>query len=215
MSKRIINILIVTFFGFLGVHKFLSGDKKMGWIYLFTVGLFGIGWLIDIILACTGKDFIKFDQTLMDKNNLAMIRNGKLPIIYGTSLNLANDENCCYVDSASTFQDKTITTGYTGKHSGMSFRIKGISYHTGGSGSKAIRETIRTTYNGTLYLTTKRIIYSSLKESFDKPIEKITSIQELKNGLLIQIGSNTYTIIVKTHHEFITALNLIKNENHV
>jgi len=40
--------LLWFFLGFLGVHKFYLG--KMGWgiLYIFTGGLFLIGWLIDI-----------------------------------------------------------------------------------------------------------------------------------------------------------------------
>jgi len=40
--------LLWFFLGFLGVHKFYLG--KMGWgiLYIFTGGLFVIGWLIDI-----------------------------------------------------------------------------------------------------------------------------------------------------------------------
>lgn len=30
-------------------HKFYEGKTAMGLLYLFTVGLFGIGWIIDII----------------------------------------------------------------------------------------------------------------------------------------------------------------------
>ena len=107
--------------------------------------------------------------------------------------------------------DKTLTTGYTGKHNGVSIRIaKGLSYHTGASGSQAIRQTQRTTYDGVLYLTTKRIIYTSQKESFDKTFDKITSIQEAKDGLIIQIGSNTYFIVTETHSEFMKVFNLLK-----
>ena len=37
------------FLGFLGAHKFYEGKNIMGIIYLFTFGLFGIGWFIDLI----------------------------------------------------------------------------------------------------------------------------------------------------------------------
>ena len=38
-------LCIFTFFG----HKFYEGKIGMGIIYLFTCGLFGVGWIIDII----------------------------------------------------------------------------------------------------------------------------------------------------------------------
>ena len=41
---------LCLFFGFLGAHKFYEGKTGMGILYLLTVGLFGIGWLIDCIV---------------------------------------------------------------------------------------------------------------------------------------------------------------------
>ncbi len=45
------NFLITLFLGWAGVHKFVEGKIGIGFLYLFTVGLFGIGWFIDIIIA--------------------------------------------------------------------------------------------------------------------------------------------------------------------
>lgn len=48
-------LAIVCFFlGALGVHQFMLGNTGKGLLYLFTGGLCGIGWLIDIIKICTG-----------------------------------------------------------------------------------------------------------------------------------------------------------------
>jgi TM2 domain-containing membrane protein YozV len=37
-------------FGFTGAHRFYYGKQISGTIWFFTLGLFGIGWLIDVIL---------------------------------------------------------------------------------------------------------------------------------------------------------------------
>ena len=42
--------ILCLFFGFFGFHKFYEGNKKMGLIYFFTVGLFGFGWIVDIFV---------------------------------------------------------------------------------------------------------------------------------------------------------------------
>lgn len=47
------DFLIVFFLGTLGVHKFMKNQIGMGILYLFTGGLFGIGWLIDLIKSIT------------------------------------------------------------------------------------------------------------------------------------------------------------------
>ena len=44
-----IELLLCIFFGWAGVHKFYIGKNGYGFLYLFTFGLFGIGWLGDTI----------------------------------------------------------------------------------------------------------------------------------------------------------------------
>ena len=41
--------LLCLFFGLLGIHKFYEGKIGAGLLYLFTFGLFGIGWIHDLI----------------------------------------------------------------------------------------------------------------------------------------------------------------------
>ena len=43
------DFLIVLFFGSMGLHKFLKGRILTGLLYLFTHGLFGIGYIIDVV----------------------------------------------------------------------------------------------------------------------------------------------------------------------
>jgi TM2 domain-containing membrane protein YozV len=41
---------ILWIFGFMGVHRFYFGKPVSGTIWFFTLGLLGIGWLIDLFL---------------------------------------------------------------------------------------------------------------------------------------------------------------------
>ena len=41
---------ILWIFGFTGAHRFYYGKPLLGTIYFFTLGLLGIGWLIDLFL---------------------------------------------------------------------------------------------------------------------------------------------------------------------
>ncbi len=40
----------LSIFGFMGAHRFYFGKKFTGLLWLFTLGLFGIGWIIDLFL---------------------------------------------------------------------------------------------------------------------------------------------------------------------
>ena len=116
-----LEFVVTLFLGMFGGHKFMKKDFKMGFIYLFTAGLFGIGWIIDIV-KCLGKgvkNSVSNYDSLMGRETIEAINSGRVPNIQGTNLNLATGETCCYMDKAYTFFEKTITTGYTGKRNGL------------------------------------------------------------------------------------------------
>ncbi len=48
-KKKMVALLLCIFLGPLGAHKFYEGNILMGIIYIFTAGLFFVGWIIDII----------------------------------------------------------------------------------------------------------------------------------------------------------------------
>lgn len=54
-KNKIVALLLCIFLGYFGAHKFYVGKVGMGILYLFTMGFFGIGWLIDVILIATGS----------------------------------------------------------------------------------------------------------------------------------------------------------------
>lgn len=47
--------LLCFFFWPLGLHRFYAGKKTSGIIYIFTMGCFGFGYVIDLILILSGK----------------------------------------------------------------------------------------------------------------------------------------------------------------
>lgn len=49
-KNQIVALVLCIFLGLLGIHRFYLGYTGMGVLYIFTLGLFGIGWLIDLIL---------------------------------------------------------------------------------------------------------------------------------------------------------------------
>lgn len=49
-KNKSIALLLCIFLGMYGAHKFYEGKIVMGLLYLFTGGLFGIGWIVDILI---------------------------------------------------------------------------------------------------------------------------------------------------------------------
>lgn len=54
-NERTLNattyLILSIFLGMFGVHRFYRNQICIGILYLFTAGLFGIGWIVDIINA--------------------------------------------------------------------------------------------------------------------------------------------------------------------
>ena len=65
-KSRTAALIICLFLGWLGIHRFYVGKIGTGILYLFTGGIFGFGWLIDLILIIIGS--FKDQQGLPLKN---------------------------------------------------------------------------------------------------------------------------------------------------
>lgn len=71
------NFYITLLFGWSGLHKFMQKNYKAGFLYLFTCGLFGVGWVIDVFKC---------------------IRNRKAPGSYDPTVDDLVDSVCMSID---------------------------------------------------------------------------------------------------------------------
>ena len=57
-KSRLTALLLCLFLGGIGAHRFYVGKIGTGILWLFTVGIFGIGWVIDLLLliVCSFRD---------------------------------------------------------------------------------------------------------------------------------------------------------------
>ncbi len=50
MKSKLVAYLLWFFLGFLSLHRFYLGKIGSGLIWLFTLQLFGIGWIVDLFI---------------------------------------------------------------------------------------------------------------------------------------------------------------------
>lgn len=61
-------LLVAIFTGWFGGHRFFTGKKRTGVLYLCTLGLFGFGWIIDVLRITVGC-FTDIDGTILKNEN--------------------------------------------------------------------------------------------------------------------------------------------------
>lgn len=54
-KSMISTVVICMLFGHVGFHRFANGKIGTGFLYMFSLGLFGIGWIYDFIKIVSGK----------------------------------------------------------------------------------------------------------------------------------------------------------------
>ncbi|NLT12097.1 MAG: TM2 domain-containing protein [Clostridiaceae bacterium] len=64
MKSKTTALILSIFLGGLGVDRFYLGHTGMGLLKLFTGGVFGIMYVVDIIMILTGKMTTKDGQSL-------------------------------------------------------------------------------------------------------------------------------------------------------
>lgn len=54
--NKLTALLLCIFLGYFGIHRFYEGKVATGILYLFTGGLFALGWIYDIVRIAMKPD---------------------------------------------------------------------------------------------------------------------------------------------------------------
>lgn len=199
-KAALIDLVLCVLLGWIGAHKLKQGKTGMFILYLFSFGLFGIGWLLDSVVFLVA--FLKGEPVASSVCSPSRSRGPKnllpsdpLPIILGdTVVMLTNGERCHYSEIVTYMKKKNVVVGYESGSSGVSIRVaKGVSYHTGGRKGAPIRDDVYEKYPGVLSITSKRVIFSGDKGTFDKNISSVSAVIPFSDGISIQFGETQYS----------------------
>lgn len=87
------EFIITLLFGWLGVHKFMQKKYVLGVVYFFTLGLFGFGWAIDVILAFVRMIFGKQPALEAEKSSTFSGTGGYEPMANSLKGNIRQANN--------------------------------------------------------------------------------------------------------------------------
>lgn len=160
------------------------------------------GYLKDLLAKLElGDDIEKVGLKKTTINDLIFFKmfwqaeNGYLLPLTNLQIALQKGEECYMGFPAKLIESKIITTGYKNINHGFSMPIvKGIRYRMGTGYSTPIRETVTTSYQGAIYLTDRRIIFSAGEGSFTLKYDKLISFQPYYDGIDFIIEGWVYTI---------------------
>lgn len=169
------------------------------------------------ILECRGISYRDVSQYTENQiielrnDTLSPIEKAELFIVENPPIKLNKDEKCYYEGIACGGRVKTITTGYTGQRKGTSIRItKGVTYHTGGSEGRAIREQVlEQSSPGRFFITGNRLILQTNRYGFTIAGDKIDSVTVSQQGICIYSKDKCYYVITGEVSKIFNILNIL------
>lgn len=175
------------FGGFFGLHKFVNGQIIMGFVYLFTEGLWGIGIVFDLIRIITNTYDMPLDEFI---DTMKKYQKGEK--INTVDILLEPNERCIFSSKGFIYDDKETENAINMSLDNMDFSGP-ISYGAPSRRKKKAKKT-RNKLVGKFYFTNKRIMFISNKDKIIE--EKLENINEIKN-----MGSYVNIFVGKIEHK--------------
>ncbi len=139
------------------------------------------------------------------------ILNGRLPHITVDKLFVNRGEICHYADKAILVVEKKRRVVHS-HHMGRSMPglLKGNRWNTGMSTSYVDEDIESEEHRGILYITNKRIIFSSDSVGFDKQYRYLSSVRPYSNAIELQYGSNIYSLFIPDGNIAYSVIQMLK-----
>ena len=136
----------------------------------------------------------------------------RLPRLNTDSIFLKRGEYCVYIDKAILMVDKVKRIH---KHHGTSTPglFEGNRHNWGTGYTKEYTETQQ--FKAILYITNQRVILQCKDHGFDKQYRYLSAIKPYSNGIELQYGNKTYSIIVPEGEIPYRAIQLIQQRRSI
>ena len=157
---------------------------------------------------------IKEEQLLKEKweEKQKELETNGLPTLTCVTLNLSKNEICHFAGDACFCKIKNQTVGYEGGSRGVSFRVmKGVSFRVGNYRGHYVKQEIIEKTEGTIYLTSNKIVFTALKNSSTIKYKDIVNLSVEKNMLQIQTEKKDYLFEVVDSLNFMVIFEHIIN----
>ena len=200
MNPKLIVLFVLLFLDVGFIPRFSQYDTANK---IFAMISF-LGTAVTIFLIIAEKRKKKdegefFTEEIASQRNriIKLIDAGTLPPVESHSVILQKGEDAFCELPASLNIIKNKVLGTSGGNGGVSVRVaKGVYVRSGSSASKRIYGDVTTAYNGTLVVTSRRIVFLNPQKGFEIPFSKITGLYSTFDTLTLQQGSKSYVISV-------------------
>ena len=113
-KSKIVALVLCICGGFLGLHRFYVGKMKSGIFYLLTVGVFGLGWILDAILLLTDNFTDSLGRVLTNKpTNIYNIGSAAVSTYTNTALTNTTHINNTYSNTVNYSSTNTLSSKET------------------------------------------------------------------------------------------------------
>ena len=134
---------------------------------------------------------------------------GRLPILNADTIFPKKGEHIHFIDKAMNMEVKTTKTY---EHIGFSspglFKGNRINYGRG----RPIERQESVYHAGLLYITNQRIIFQAKENGFDKSFSNLTAFVPYSNGIELQFGNRSYTLLMSDGTIANQTIQLIKQK---
>ena len=138
---------------------------------------------------------------------------GRLPIINTDSIFPKKGERVHYIDKAMNMEIKKtkIYEHFGVSRPGLILKENRVNYGRG----RPIEKEENVYHAGVLYITNQRVIFQAKENGFDKSFKYLTAFVPYSNGIEMQFGNKSYTLLVADGSIVNEVLQLIKQRRSI